>query len=213
MNSTVMPLLRDAVLDGDVSQAIIEVKKLLDEKVKPERIIKEGVVKVMVELDNKCTVEHFNLLEIMMAGRVIMAIVNELYPIGIPSSQANGTIIIGTPEGDIHDLGKNIVKIMLMGKGYRVIDCGKNCPIEELINAAEKETANAIFISGLISTIIPKVREVKSKLSKRNLKDIKIVAGGGALKQLSAKSLNVDYVAETVFDGLNFLKELHEEEL
>jgi methanogenic corrinoid protein MtbC1 len=100
-----------------------------------------------------------------------------------------------------------------MGKGYRVIDCGKNCPIEELINAAEKEIANAIFISGLISTIIPKVREVKSKLLQRNLKDIKIVAGGGALKQLTAKRLNVDYVAETVFDGLNFLKELHEEEL
>ena len=166
----------------------------------------------MLELDHKCKVEHFNLLEIMMAGRVIMAIVTELYPIGIPSSQANGTIIIGTPEGDIHDLGKNIVKIMLMGKGYRVIDCGKNCPIEEFINAAEKETANAIFVSGLISTIISKVREVKSKLLQRNLKNIKVVAGGGALKQLSAKRLNVDYVAETVFDGLNYLKELYEVE-
>ncbi len=212
MNSTEIPTLKDAILDGDVSKAIIEVKELLNAKVKPERIIKEGLGEVMVKLDHKCTVEYFNLLEIMMAGRVIMAIVTELYPIGIPSSQANGTIIIGTPEGDIHDLGKNIVKIMLMGKGYRVIDCGKNCPIEELINTAEKETANAIFISGLISTIIPKVREVKSKLVQRNLKDIKIVAGGGALKQITAKSLNVDYVAETVFDGLNYLKELYEVE-
>ncbi len=207
-----MHTLTDAILDGDLSGSIIEVKKLLNEKVKPERIIKEGIVEAMEELDNKCTVENFNLLEIMMAGRVIMAIVNELYPIGIPSSQAKGTIIIGTPEGDIHDLGKNIVKIMLMGKGYRVIDCGKNCPVENLINAAEKETANAIFISGLISTIIPKVREVKSKLLQLNLKNIKIVAGGGALKQMSAKSLNVDYVAESVFDGLNYLKELYEVE-
>ncbi len=213
MNPTVMHILIDAILDGDVSLAIIELKKLLNAKVKPERIIKEGLGKVMLELDRKCTVEYFNLLEIMMAGRVIMAIVTELYPIGIPSSQANGIIIIGTPEGDIHDLGKNIVKIMLMGKGYRVIDCGKNCPIEEFINAAEKEKANAIFVSGLISTIIPIVREVKSKLLQRNLKNVKIVAGGGALKQLSAKKLNVDFVAETVFDGLNYLKELHEGEL
>ena len=117
MNPTVMHPLIDAILDGDVSQGIIEIKKLLNAKVKPERIIKEGIGEVMLELDGKCTVEHFNLLEIMMAGRVIMAVVTELYPIGIPSSQANGTIIIGTPEGDIHDLGKNIVKIMLMGKG------------------------------------------------------------------------------------------------
>ena len=204
--------LTDAILDGDVSLAIIKIKKLLNAKVKPERIIKERLKEAIVELDSKCTIEYFNLLEIMMAGRVILAVVTELYPIGIPSSQANGTIIIGTPEGDIHDLGKNIVKIMLMGKGYRVIDCGKNCPIKELIDAAEKETANAIFISGLISTIIPKVREVKSKLLQRNLKNIKVVAGGGALKQLSAKRLNVDYVAETVFDGLNYLKELYEVE-
>ncbi len=212
MNQTVMHPLIDAILDGNVSQGIIEIKKLLNVKVKPERIIKEGLGEVMLELDSKCTVEYFNLLEIMMAGRAIMAVVTELYPIGIPSSQANGTIIIGTPEGDIHDLGKNIVKIMLMGKGYRVIDCGKNCPIEELINAAEKETADAIFVSGLISTIIPKVREVKSKLLQRNLINVKIVAGGGALKQLSAKMLNVDFVAETVFDGLNYLKELQEVE-
>ena len=117
MNPTVMHILIEAILNGDVSLAIIELKKLFNAKVKPERIIKEGLGEVMVKLDHKCTVEYFNLLEIMMAGRVIMAIVTELYPIGIPSSQANGTIIIGTPEGDIHDLGKNIVKIMLMGKG------------------------------------------------------------------------------------------------
>jgi len=67
-----MHLLRDTILDGDASRAIIEVKNLLNAKVKPERIIKEGVVKVMLELDKKCTVEHFNLLEIMMSGRVII---------------------------------------------------------------------------------------------------------------------------------------------
>ena len=205
-----MNFLIKAILDGDVSLAIKEIKKLRKAKIKPERIIKEALGEVVVVLDGKCTIEFFNLLEIMMAGRVIIAIVEDLYPKGIPASQARGVIIIGTPEGDIHDLGKNIVKIMLMGKGYRVIDCGKNCPIEELINVAEKEAANAIFISGLISTIVPQVRKVKSMLIQRKLTYIKVVAGGGALKQLPANNLNVDFVAETVFDGINYLNKILE---
>jgi len=210
MNSSNMNFLIEAILDGDVSLALNEVKELRNAKIKPERIIKEALAEVVVELDGKCTIEDFNLLEIMMAGRVIIAIVEELYTNGIPASQARGIIIIGTAEGDIHDLGKNIVKIMLMGKGYRVIDCGNNCPIEELINIAEKEEANAIFISGLISTIAPQVRKVKSILIQRKLTDIKVVAGGGALKQLPANNLNVDFVAETVFDGISYLNKILE---
>ena len=198
----------DAILDGDVSKAIIEVKKLRNGKIKPERIIIEVFGGVIEELNEKCTIEHFNLLEIMLAGRAIMAIVRELYPKGIFPSQIKGTIVIGVLEGDIHDLGKNIVKIMLIGRGYRVIDCGNNCPIEEIINTAEKEGADAIFISGLISTIIPIVQKVKSMLAQKDLINIKIVAGGGALKQSTAKYLNVDFVAESVFDGLKYLKEI-----
>ena len=208
MNSSAIHLLIDAILDGDVSRTIIEVKKLCNAEIKPERIITEAFGEVMTELNTKCTIEYFNLLEIMLAGRAIIAVVNYLYPKGIPSSQIKGLIVIGTPEGDIHDLGKNIVKIMLIGSGYRVIDCGKNCPIDNFIDVAEKEEADAIFISCLISTIISQVQKVKSMLTHRNLTNIKVVAGGGALKQSTAKYLNVDFVAETVFDGLNYMNNL-----
>ncbi len=208
MNSSAIHLLIDAILDGDVSRTIIEVKKLCNAEIKPERIITEAFGGVITELDTKCTIESFNLLEIMLAGRAIIAVVNYLYPKGIPSSQIKGLIVIGTPEGDIHDLGKNIVKIMLIGSGYRVIDCGKNCPIDNFIDVAEKEEADAIFISCLISTIISQVQKVKSMLKNRNLTNIKVVVGGGALKQSTAKYLNVDFVAETVFDGLNYMNNL-----
>lgn len=198
------------ILDGDVSRAVIEAKKLRNNKIKPERIIKEAFREVITELDKKCTVEQFNLLEIMLAGRAIIAVVRELYPKGIPFSQIEGIVVIGVLEGDIHDLGKNIVNILLTGRGYRVIDCGKDCPVEEMINIAEKEGADAIFISGLISTVIPQVKRVKPLLVQRGLTNIKVVAGGGALKQSSAKKLNVDFVAETVFNGLNYLNKIRE---
>jgi len=199
-----------AILDGDVSRAVIEAKKLLNAKIKPERIIKEAFGEIITELDGKCTIEQFNLLEIMLAGRAILEVIKELYPKGVPSSQIKGIIVIGVLEGDIHDLGKNIVKILLIGRGYRVIDCGKDCPVEEMINIAEKEGADAIFISGLISTVIPQVKRVKPLLTQRGLTNIKVVAGGGALKQSSTKNLNVDFVAETVFNGLNYLNKIRE---
>lgn len=198
----------NAILDGDVALTVIEVNKLLNANIKPEQIITEAFERVITELDKKCTIELFNLLEIMLAGRAILAIVRELYPKGVPSSQIKGIVVIGVIEGDIHDLGKNVVKIMLIGSGYRVIDCGIDCPIEEIINIAEKEGADAIFISGLISTIIPKVKMVKPLLAQRDLTKIKVFAGGGALKQSTPEKLNVDFVGESVFDGLNHLNKI-----
>ncbi len=198
----------NAILDGDVALTVIKVNKLLSAGMKPEKIITGVFERVTPELDEKCTIEQFNLLEIMLAGRAILEVIKELYPKGVPSSQIKGIIVIGVLEGDIHDLGKNIVKIMLMGRGYRVIDCGKDCPVEEIVNISEKEGADAIFISGLISTIIPKVQMVKPLLTQRGLTKIKIFAGGGALKQSTLEKLNVDFVAESVFDGLNHLNKI-----
>lgn len=197
----------EAILDGDVSRSIKEVNILVKKQVKPEEIISESFKEVVKELDKKCTIEYFNLLEIMLAGRAIMAVVKNLYPDGIPRSEARLTVAIASVKGDVHDLGKNIVVIMLTASGYHVIDCGKDCPIEELINAAEREDASAILVSGLISTIISQVQNIKKILKKRGLNHIKIIAGGGALKQSTAEFLNVDFVAENIFDGIQYLNE------
>ncbi len=193
------------ILDGDVSQALDELEILKNSKVKPEKILTAALEPVVLELDKKCTIEYFNLLEIMLAGRVIMAIVNDLFPQGIPLSESKGTIVIATIQGDIHDLGKNIVCILLTASGYKVIDCGKDCPIMEVIDSAERENAEAILISGLISTIISDVKKIRGMLQQRDLANIKLIAGGGALKQSNADFLNVDYVAVNVFDGIEYL--------
>jgi methanogenic corrinoid protein MtbC1 len=109
-------------------------------------------------------------------------------------------------EGDVHDLGKNILKMVLIGKGYRAVDCGKDCPLQKLLDAVEKERPLAVGISGLITTIRPLVRQVKDQLVLRGLGRVKVVAGGAALKQSSPAGLNVDFVAETAFDILRFLE-------
>ena len=114
-------------------------------------------------------------------------------------------MVIATLEGDVHDLGKNILKMILTGNGYRVIDCGKDCAIGKLTDAVERERPVAVGLSGLISPVIPLVRQVKPLLATLGFSGVKVMAGGAALKQSSAEKLNVDYVAESAFDGANYL--------
>lgn len=203
-----MNLLVKALFDGDQVQAITAARSLCDMGVGNAQIITEGVETAMAQLDAKCTVEQFNLLEIMLSGRAVMGVMNALYPPGTLIPNSMGTVVLGSLEGDIHDLGKNILKMVLTAKGYRVADCGKDCPIERLIHTVEEEGAMAIGVSGLITSVIPQVRELREIMTRRGLGHIRIAAGGAALKQASATNLNVDFVAETAFDGANFLQQI-----
>ena len=208
MTNSMMDRLVQALLDGDQNQAIIAATQLRENGVENGKIIADGIEAAMACLDAKCTVQQFNLLEIMLCGRAVTGVMKKLYPSDAPVSQDKDTVVLGALEGDVHDLGKNIVKMVLSVSGYRVVDCGKNCPLESFIDSAKKERAVAIGISGLITTVVPQVRRVKNRLAEQGLGHIKVMAGGAALKQANAGSLNVDFVAQTAFDGLHYLNHL-----
>lgn len=197
-----------SILDGNRDQAVASANLLVHQGVEHGRIITDGVEAAMKQLDLKCTAEQFNLLEIMLCGRAVMGVMDELYPRGSPPHQTKGTVVLCSIEGDVHDLGKNIVKIILTATGYRVVDCGKNCPLELLVETAKKEDAFAVGISGLITIVISKVRETKKCLQEAGMPDVKVLAGGAALKQASSADLAVDYVAESAFDGLHYLEKV-----
>lgn len=208
--STDLSPLMDALLDGDHRQALEETRRLRAAGVSPVEIVTKGLEVAMRRLDEKCTVEGFNLLEIMLVGRAVSAVVGELYPAGEAPPVGKATFIIATLEGDVHDLGKNIAKMVLIGKGYRVVDLGRDCPVQNVVEAVEREGASAVLVSGLITAIIPQVRKVRPALAEHGFSDVKVVAGGAALKQASAENLQVDYVAETAFDGARYLDQLFE---
>ncbi len=151
MRNRAMHRLIRVMLDGDSVQAVDETRKLRNAGVKHEQIISDRVEAAMNQLDTKCTLEQFNLLEIMLVGRTVMAVMKELYPQGSAPPQAKGPIVTGSLEGDVHDLWKNIFKMVLTGKGYRVVDCGKDCPVETLIDTAEQEDTKWNCVSGLLN--------------------------------------------------------------
>ena len=200
----------DALLAGDHKLALTATQVLIDRGCSRERIVTEGLEHAMSRLDDKCTVESFNLLEIMRVGRAGSAGVRVRYPDGYAPTEGRATFVIATLEGDVHDLGKNIVRMVLVGKGFRVVDLGRDCPVENLVSAAQREDAVAVLVSGLISPVVSQVRKVRPALSAAGLGELPVVAGGAALKQLQPRALDVDYVAENAFDGARYLERLVE---
>ncbi len=194
-----------ALLDGNQVKAVAAALCLRD-NAGSERVVIDGVEEAMGRLDAKCTVDEFNLLEIMLVGRAAMSVIKALYP-DVPPAATRETVALASLEGDVHDLGKNIVKTILSAKGYRVVDCGKDCPVEKLVDEAAREGAAFLFVSGLITSVVPLVRRIAPLVRARGLPQVKILAGGAALKQASAQMLNVDFVAESVFDGIHYLEQ------
>jgi methanogenic corrinoid protein MtbC1 len=171
-----MDLLISYIMEGETNSAIAEVNCQIDAGVQREEIIVEGIQKAMELLGAKCTAEQFNLLEIMLAGRAAMTIMKELYPDANQEPCPKGTVVIASLEGDVHDIGKNIVRIILITRGYKVIDCGKNCPIQMLVDAAETENATAVLVSGLITNVIPQVKMVNCEIPpEANSKNIEVL--------------------------------------
>ncbi len=200
----------EALLEGDTSEASAQVRALLGSGISVERIVSDGVEAAMSSLDAKCTLEQFNLLEIMLVGRAVMKVMNELFP-GVADHSVPGlkdTVVIAALEGDIHDLGKNILKMVLTGNGYRVVDCGRDCSLQRLMDTVEREMPVAVGISGLISPVIPLVRRIRPLLKERGLDHVKVIAGGAALKQSSRENLDVDFVAESAFDGAHYIADI-----
>jgi methanogenic corrinoid protein MtbC1 len=208
MPESAMKDLVAAIIEGDSGQALTLAQQLLSSGFGAQDIVIGGIESAMSRLDAKCTLEQFNLLEIMLAGRAVTEVMKVLYPGGMPATSDKGNVVLATLEGDVHDLGKNILKIILVANGYRVVDCGKDCPLHKLVETAVKERPDAVGISGLITPVIPQVKKVRDLLAARGLQSTKILAGGAALKQSSPDTLNVDYVAESAFDALHFLQSL-----
>lgn len=197
-----------AVIQGKHRDAVAQAESLLAAGTDLYNIVEHGLSPALKALDVKCTSDEFNLLEIMLAGRAMMEVMDKVVAKHLdykrPLKQ-KGTIILGTIKGDIHELGKHVVRIILSCAGYKVIDLGQDVEPGQFVEAAAEAKADYIFISGLISVIVPHVREVRASLKERSL-TIPVVAGGAALQQMTAEDLNVDYVAKDAFDGLHYVQ-------
>lgn len=203
--------LAEAIAEGNNLDAVNIAQKLLENGIGLETVVDAGLTKALESLDYKCGTDQFSLLEILLAGRAMMDVMEQVIGkhyqgANLISNKQQQTVVLGTIKGDIHDLGKNIVGLMLKVSGYKVVDLGKDVAPSQFIEAAVQEQAQYIGVSSLITTTVANVKEVKKLALEQGLTNIKVLAGGAALRQASPEQINVDFVAKNVFDLLRYLK-------
>jgi len=152
--------------------------------------------------------EYF-LPELMMAGEIMkeaMVILNP-YLKSSESIQQPGKVILGTVEGDLHDLGKNIVKTMLISAGFEVVDLGTDISAKKFVERVRNERPNIVGMSALLTSTMDKMKEVVDELKREGLrKDVKIIIGGAPIDEEFAKRIGADAYGKDALDAVRKAK-------
>ena len=179
---TTLEVLVKAVMDGEEDDAVVAVKKVIKEDWAVEKII-EALTAGMREIGDQFARMEIFLPEMMMAAQAMKAVMEELEPELQKSAMAmekKGSIVIGTVEGDMHEIGKDIVITLLQVQGFEIHDLGINVNALDFVKKAEEVNADIIGASALMTTTMPAQREIIKILEEKGIRDKYHVIVGGA---------------------------------
>lgn len=200
-----------AVLDGDEEAAMEVANQVIAEGINPVEIINEALTPAMTQVGDGFANEEIPLPGVLVAAEAMTKAIEIMEP-HIPKedmAKKLGTIVIGTVEGDIHDIGKRIVATMLRVYGFEVHDLGRDVPIDDFVEKAKETNADIVGSSSLMTTTMGGQKILEEKLSKEGLKDkIKTMIGGAACTQEWANKIGADCYAEDVNETVLKAKEL-----
>jgi 5-methyltetrahydrofolate--homocysteine methyltransferase len=168
----------------------------------PKNILDEGLIAGMSVVGEKFREHEIYLPDVLLAAKAMYAGMELLKPFMINENvKSNGKVVIGTVQGDLHDIGKNLVAIMLKGAGFEVIDLGNDVSPQQFITIAEQENADVIGMSALLTTTMPMMKSVVALAKERHLYGkVKIIVGGAPLSSEYATEIGADAYC---FDGMN----------
>lgn len=182
----------------------------LDKGIEIEKILNEGLIAGMMEVGERFKREEIYLPEVLFAARAMKAGMEVLEPLLLSAgAQPRGKIILGTVKGDVHDVGKNLVGIMLKGAGFEVIDLGVDIAPEKFIDVAKEQGARLIGMSALLGTTIPVMKSTIEALEAAGLKgQIRTMIGGAIVSQSYADKIGADGYAPDAASAVDKAKEL-----
>ena len=180
---------------GRAKQVKVLVQQAMDEGVDPKVILNNGLLSGMMAMGEKFKNNEVFVPEVLVAARAMNTGISLLEPALVEiGNEPVGKAVIGTIKGDLHDIGKNLVIMMLKGAGFEVIDIGVDVEPDAFIAKAEETEADIICISALLTTTMPDMKAVVDALNERGLRDKYIVMVGGApVNDTFAKQIGADY--------------------
>jgi len=189
----------EQVVAGQAGEVKVLVDQALSENISAEDILNKGLVAGMNVVSEKFKNNEFFIPEVLVSARAMTAGLDVLNPLlAAANVKAKGKVVIGTVKGDLHDIGKNIVGMMLQGAGYRIVDLGADVSKEKVIESAQKENPDILGMSALLTTTMVYMKEVIQGLKEAGLRDnVKVIVGGAPLTQAYADKIEADgYAAD-----------------
>ena len=200
----------DEVVKGQADAVKELVEQALSENISAEDILNNGLVAGMNVVSEKFKNNEFFIPEVLVSARAMHAGLNILNPLLAEANvKAKGKVVIGTVKGDLHDIGKNIVGMMLQGAGYEIVDLGADVPKEKFIEFTQKEDVNVVGMSALLTTTMIYMKEIIQGLKDAGLRDkVKVIIGGAPVTQAYADQIEADGYAPDAASAIDLAKDL-----
>ncbi len=198
----------DCILNGDDEEITSLIKEALDSGINAKDILNKGLIPAMDIVGPKMESGEMFIPEVLMAADVMKAGLEEIKPLLSEGDISTaGTVVIGTVQGDLHDIGKNLVAMMLEVSGFRVVDIGVDKDINSFLEACEKEKPDVVGLSALLTTTMSAMKETVAAI-KDKFKDIKVIVGGAPVSCDFAKSINSDGYSDDAGGAVMLCKSL-----
>ncbi len=199
----------DAIIKGDRDTTAAKVEEAIKEKVAAEKILNEGLMAGMSVIGERFKKNEVYVPEVLIAARAMKAGMELLQPLLSEAGvEPVGRVVLGTVKGDLHDIGKNLVRMMLQGGGFEVIDCGIDVPAEKYIEVIKESGAKILAMSALLTTTMPQMAEVVKAIKEAGISDIKTMIGGAPVTQAYADEIGADGYAADAASAVDKAKEL-----
>jgi 5-methyltetrahydrofolate--homocysteine methyltransferase len=182
------------ILDGDRAKAVENVQAALTEGIDPEIILNEGMVTAMTEVGHLFEEGEYFVPEMLVSARAMQEGLALLKPALVKGNvQSTGKVVIGTVQGDLHSIGKNLVSMMLEGAAFEVIDLGTDVSPEKFVAAIQSSGAQIVAMSALLTTTMSNMKGVIEAIKAAGLRDkVKIMVGGAPLSDQYAAQIGAD---------------------
>jgi 5-methyltetrahydrofolate--homocysteine methyltransferase len=200
--------LAEAVIRGDQATAVNVTKAALKEKTAPKKILDEGLIAGMDVVGSRFKNNEIYIPEVLIAARAMKMAMEVLEPELVKAGvKPIGRLLIGTVQGDLHDIGKNLVAMMLKGAGFEVIDLGVDVTPEKFAAEAKARGVNLIGMSALLTTTMPGMEKTIKALQQAGLK-VKVMVGGAPVTQGFADKIGAQGYAPDAASAVDTAKKL-----
>ncbi len=202
--------IKQATIAGNMPQVIELTDLALNAGVDPEEVIQQGFIPAMEVVGDKFAAGKIYVPEMLLAARAMKAALEKVKPLLVGKEiKTLGKAVIGTVQGDMHDIGKNLVAMMLEGSGFEVIDLGVDVPPDEFIDAVRDHHPDLIGLSALLTTTMNSMEETIRKLVAAGLRDgVKVLVGGAPVSRRFADEIGADGYAANAGEAVQLAKKL-----